>query len=155
MTHTLLVTQSWSTVKPMYTDSQVIRQSILYLFPVTGVVPRIYLWWQISNIFFPSWVFLHEVKKKWLVTTNPNSRGESLRSLKDLWKERITSVTDTYFTNLWRVGESQGRGAPSIEYRDRQKTKEVCVKKFGEKYDMVTTPSGEGVGCVVAFNDMI
>jgi hypothetical protein len=59
-------------------------------------------------------------------------------------KERITSVADHYFTNLWCVGGSLGRGAPSIEYRDRQKSKERCVKTFVEKYDTVTTPSGEG-----------
>ena len=49
-----------------------------------------------------------------------------------------------YFTKLWGVGGSQGRGAPSIEYRDRQKAKEQCVKTFVEKYDTVTDPSGEG-----------
>jgi hypothetical protein len=59
-------------------------------------------------------------------------------------KERITSVANQYFTNLWGVGGSQGRGAPSIEYRDRQKAKEQCVKIFVEKYDTVTAPSGEG-----------
>ncbi len=53
-------------------------------------------------------------------------------------------ILDQYFTNLCRVGGSQSRGAPSIDYRDRQKTKEVCVKTFVEKYDMVTDPSGEG-----------
>jgi hypothetical protein len=68
----------------------------------------------------------------------------SLRALKEVSQERITSVPDQYFTNLWRVGESQGRGAPSIEYRDRQKAKAECVKIFVEKYDTVTDPSGEG-----------
>jgi hypothetical protein len=38
----------------------------------------------------------------------------------------------------------QGRGAPSIEYRDRQKAKEECVKTFLEKYDTVRASSGEG-----------
>ena len=84
--------------------------------------------------------------KKWLTTANPGNRGESLRSLQEVSKERITSVVDQYFTNLCRVGTSQGRGVPSIEYRDRQKTKEECVKTFVEKYDTVTTPSGEGPG---------
>jgi hypothetical protein len=69
--------------------------------------------------------------------------GESLRSLQEVSKQRITSVADQYFTNLCRVGGSQGRGTPSIEYRDRQ-TKEACVKIFVEKYDTVTSPSGEG-----------
>ena len=67
-----------------------------------------------------------------------------MRGLKEVSKERITSVTDQYFTNLWRVGTSQGRGAPSIEYRDRKKAKEACVKTFVEKYDTVKAPSGEG-----------
>ncbi len=67
-----------------------------------------------------------------------------MRVLLEVSKERITSVADQYFTNLWRVGESQGRGTPSIEYRDRQKTKAACVKNFVEKYDTVTDPSGEG-----------
>jgi hypothetical protein len=66
--------------------------------------------------------------KKWLATTKPDNRGESLRELQQVSKERITSVADQYFTNLWGVGESQGRGAPSIEYMDRQKTKTACVK---------------------------
>ena len=82
--------------------------------------------------------------KKWLQTAKPDDRGESLRSLQEVSKERITSVADQYFTKLWRVGGSQGRGAPSIEYRDRQKAKEECVKTFLEKYDTVTAPSGEG-----------
>ena len=73
-----------------------------------------------------------------------NDRGESLRALQEVSKERITSVANQYFTNLWGVGGSQGRGAPSIEYRDRQKDKEQCVKTFVEKYDTVTAPSGEG-----------
>jgi hypothetical protein len=73
-----------------------------------------------------------------------DSSGESLRALQEVSKQRITSVADHYFTNLWRVGASQGRGAPSIEYRDRQKAKEACVKTFVEKYDTVTAPSGEG-----------
>jgi hypothetical protein len=82
--------------------------------------------------------------KKWLETAKPDNRGESLRSLQEVSKKRITSVVDHYFTNLWCVGASQGRGAPSIEYRDRQKDKEACVKIFVEKYDTVTDPSGEG-----------
>ena len=82
--------------------------------------------------------------KKWLATAKPGNRGESLRALQEVSKERITSVADQYFTKLWRVGESQGRGAPSIEYRDRQKAKAACVKTFVEKYDTVTAPSGEG-----------
>ena len=82
--------------------------------------------------------------KKWLATTKPGNRGESFRELEEVSKERITSVADQYFTNLWGVGGSQGRGAPSIEYRDRQKAKEQCVKIFVEKYDTVTAPSGEG-----------
>ena len=67
-----------------------------------------------------------------------------MRALQEVSKERITSVADQYFTNLWGVGTSQGRGAPSIEYRDREKDKEQCVKIFVEKYDTVTGPSGEG-----------
>ena len=82
--------------------------------------------------------------KKWLQTAKSDDRGESLRALQEVSKERITSVANQYFTNLWGVGGSQGRGAPSIEYRDRQKAKEVCVKTFVEKYDTVTAPSGEG-----------
>jgi hypothetical protein len=82
--------------------------------------------------------------KKWLATAKPGNRGESLRSQREVSKERITSVADQYFTKLWSVGESQGRGVPSIEYRDRQKAKAACVKTFVEKYDMVTGPSGEG-----------
>jgi hypothetical protein len=82
--------------------------------------------------------------KKWLETVKPDNRGESLRALQEVSKERITSVADRYFTNLCRVGASQGRGGPSIEYRDRQKSKETCVKTFVEKYDTVTDPSGEG-----------
>jgi hypothetical protein len=84
--------------------------------------------------------------KKWLATSKPDNRGESLRALQEVSKERITTVADQYFTNLCRVGGSQGRGAPSIEYRDRQKAKEACVKTFVEKYDKVTAPSGEGQG---------
>jgi hypothetical protein len=72
--------------------------------------------------------------KKWLATAKSGNRGESLRALQEVSKERITSVADQYFTNLWRVGESQGRGAPSIEYRDRQKAKTVCVKTFVENF---------------------
>jgi hypothetical protein len=41
--------------------------------------------------------------KKWLATTKPGNRGESLRTLQEVSKERITSVEDQYFTNLWRV----------------------------------------------------
>ena len=67
-----------------------------------------------------------------------------MRALQEVSKERITTVADQYFTNLCRVGGSQGRDAPSIEYRDRQKAKETCVKTIVEKYDTVTTPSGEG-----------
>ena len=82
--------------------------------------------------------------KKWLATAKPDNRGESLRALQEVSKQRITTVADQYFTNLWRVGGSQGRGAPSIEYMDRQKAKESYVKTFVEKYDTVTSPSGEG-----------
>jgi hypothetical protein len=82
--------------------------------------------------------------QKWFQTAKSDDRGESLRALQEVSKERITSVANQYFTNLWGVGGSQGRGAPSIEYRDRQKAKEQCVKTFLEKYDMVTAPSGEG-----------
>ncbi len=81
--------------------------------------------------------------KKWLETAKPDNRGESLRALQEVSKERIRSIANHYFTNLCRVGGSQGRGAPSIEYRDRQKTKEECVKTFVEKYDTVTAPSGD------------
>ncbi len=38
-----------------------------------------------------------------------------------------------------------GRAHRPVGYlhRDQQKTKKTCVKTFVEKYDMVTTPSGE------------
>jgi hypothetical protein len=49
--------------------------------------------------------------KKWLETVKPDNRGESLSALQEVSKPRITSVADQYFTNLCRVGESQGRGA--------------------------------------------
>ncbi len=81
--------------------------------------------------------------RKWLATVKPDNRGGSLRTLQNLSNERITRVADQYFTNLWSVGGSQGRGAPSIEYRDRQKDKQACVKTFVEKHDMVTDPSDE------------
>ncbi len=122
---------------------------------------NIYIYWKTSNtavhyvfifqwqgsppgrqrFFCDSWVFL---MKKWLVTAKPDNRGESLRTLQEVSKERITTVTDQCFTNLWSVGSSQSRGKPSIEYRDRQKDKQVCVKTLVEKYDAVTAPSGEG-----------
>jgi hypothetical protein len=51
--------------------------------------------------------------KKWLQTAKPDDRGESLRSLQEVSKERITSVANQYFTNLWGVEGSQGRGASS------------------------------------------
>jgi hypothetical protein len=79
--------------------------------------------------------------KKWLATSKPGNQGESLRTLQEVSKERITSVPDQYFTNLCRVGTSRGRGAPSIEYRDRQNDKETCVKTFVEKYDTVSHTS--------------
>jgi hypothetical protein len=84
--------------------------------------------------FCDSWVFL---MKKWLATAKPDNRGESLRALQEVSKQRITTVADQYFTNLWRVGGSQGRGAPSIEYRDRQKDKAGCVKTFVENPERV------------------
>jgi hypothetical protein len=82
--------------------------------------------------------------KQWLETVKPDKQGESLRVLQEVSKQRITRVADHYSTNLWRVGGSQGRGVPRIEYRDRQKAKETCVKTFVEKHDTVTDPSGEG-----------
>ena len=133
----------------VYIGRQVIRQSIMHLFPVAGVHPRIYFPWQVGRPPADTIFFLNEVErsimmKKWLQTAKPDDRGESLRALQEVSKERITSVANQYFTNLWGVGGSQGRGAPSIEYRDRQKAKEQCVKIFVEKYDTVTAPSGEG-----------
>ena len=96
-----------TTVIPIYIGRQVIRQSIMHLFPVTGVHPRIYFPWQApwqtgreTIFFFPFGVFL---MKKWLETTKPDNRGESLRSIQEVSKVRITSVADHYFTNLWRV----------------------------------------------------
>ncbi len=88
---------------------------------------------QLQHDFF----FFEEVErsimmKKWLQTEKPEDRGESLRSLQETSKERITSVANQYFTNLWGVGGSQGRGTPSIEYRDRKKAKEQCEKFCGE-----------------------
>ena len=67
-----------------------------------------------------------------------------MRAVQGVSKQRIRSVTDQYFTNLCRVGGSKGRDVPRIEYRDRQKVKEACVKTFVEKYDTVTDTSGEG-----------
>ena len=50
-----------------------------------------------KDFFCDSWVFL---MKKWLTTAKPGNRGESLRALPEVSKERITSVADQYFTNL-------------------------------------------------------
>jgi hypothetical protein len=71
-----------------------------------------------------------QMMKKWLQTAKPDDRGESLRALQEVSKDRITSVANQYFTKLWGVGGSQGRGAPSIEYRDRQKAKEESIRKL-------------------------
>ena len=115
----------------------------MHLFPVAGVPPRIYFPWQGSPpgrqtiLFFAFWGFPNEEMVGDRETRQPGG-------LQEVSKQRITSIADQYFTNLWRVGGSQGRGAPSIEYRDRQKAKEACVKTFVEKYDTVTAPSGEG-----------
>jgi hypothetical protein len=94
----------------------------MHLFPVGGVHPRIYFPWEVGSpptdtIF----VFLKKFERsimiqKWLQTAKSDDRGESLRSLQEVCKERITSVANQYFTNLWGVGEKQGRGAPSIEH---------------------------------------
>jgi hypothetical protein len=72
--------------------------------------------------------------KKWLQTTKSDDRGESLRELQEVSKERITNVANQYydFTNLWGVGGSQGRGAPSIEYRDREEDEESVGEEEGE-----------------------
>ncbi len=91
------------------------------LFPVAGPLTD----WQTNDFFFlPFGAFL---MKKWLETAKPDNRGKSLRALQEVSNQRITRVTDHYFTNLWCVGGSQGRGLPSIEYRDRQKAKEWVI----------------------------
>jgi hypothetical protein len=41
--------------------------------------------------------------KKWLETAKGDNRGQSLRALQEVSKQRITSVADQYFTNLWSV----------------------------------------------------
>ena len=116
------------------------------LFPVTGVPPWIYFPWEgfppADKRFF--FFLLGFPDEEMVVDHEGRQPGESLRSLQEVYNQRITNVADQYFTNLCRVGGSQGRGAPSIEYRDRQKAKAACVKTFVEKYDTVTVPSGEG-----------
>jgi len=72
-----------------------------------------------DTIFFFQEVERSNMMKKWLQTAKPDDRGESLRALQEVSKERITNVANQYFTKIWGVGGSQGRGAPSIEYRDR------------------------------------
>ena len=53
-------TEWWqSTVNLTYIDSQVIRHSIIRLFPVTEVDPRNYFKWQNTIFFLPLLVFLH------------------------------------------------------------------------------------------------
>ena len=87
--------------------------------------------------------------KKWLVddreTRQPGGEFESTaRSVKSKDHECCRSIFQQSLQHDSRVGGSQGRSAPSIEYRDLQKVKETCVKFFVEKYDVVTAPSGEG-----------
>ncbi len=64
----------------------------------------------------------------------PGGEFENTGSVQGKDHERFRSI----FHQPLACWTSQGRGAPSIEYRDRQKTKEACVKIFVEKYDTVT-----------------
>jgi hypothetical protein len=56
--------------------------------------------------------------KKLLETAKRDNRGESLRGLQEVSKERITSVGDQYFTNLGRVGESDTQ-TPTQVWNDK------------------------------------
>ena len=127
----------------MYTDSQVIRQVIMEF--ISRFRGNNYLF---CFCFCLLRIILYEVMKKWLTTTKPNNWGESLRTLKDVSKEGITSVdSEINISATFDVLEDHRVGVHQILYigTDRTETKEECVKFFVEKYDMVTDPSGEAL----------
>ena len=60
---------------------------------------------------------LHELKIP--IWAKSGNLGESSTALESVTRERIESVSQQFFTEIWGLGESRQRGAPSYEYKKR------------------------------------
>jgi len=82
--------------------------------------------------------------KKWLTAgAKSGNLGESSTALETVTRERIQSVSQQFFTEIWGLGESRPRGAPSYEYKKRVEARDALVKAFLEQYDMAKAPIGD------------
>ena len=82
--------------------------------------------------------------KKWLTAgAKSGNLGESSTALEMVTRERIQSVSQQFFTEIWGLGESRQRGAPSYEYKKRVEARDALVKAFLEQYDTAKAPTGD------------
>jgi hypothetical protein len=82
--------------------------------------------------------------KKWLTAgAKSGNLGESSTALETVTRERIQSVSQQFFTEIWGLGESRQRGAPSYEYKKRVEARDALVKAFLEQYDTAKAPTGD------------
>ena len=82
--------------------------------------------------------------KKWLAAGAKSCNlGESSTALETVTRERIQSISQQFFTEIWGLGESRQRGAPSYEYKKRVEARDALVKAFLEQYDTAKADDDE------------
>jgi hypothetical protein len=86
--------------------------------------------------------------KKWLSRgrAKPDNRGESSTALESVTRDRIQSMSQQFFTELWRVGDgSRTRGESPYKYKQRvpREVRDVLFKSFMDQYDICTTLTGD------------
>ena len=92
--------------------------------------------------------------RAWLKTATSGqkgqTRGSALARVADVREESKETVRCS-FNDLWRLNQDRGRGAPSKEYLERVRARDLLVTSYVVSYDVSSNPTvveGESIESV-------
>ena len=99
--------------------------------------------------------FRHKEKKKskrhfgrkdmraWLATAGSGDSGKTrppAAAREEDIRQQAKDAASCYFTDLLKLGGDRRRGAPSAEFKEKERARTVLVGAYVESYDVATNP---------------
>ena len=82
--------------------------------------------------------------KAWLGTAPAGQKGQTRgpASAREAdVREEVREAVRCFFNDLWRLNGDRPRGAPSKEYKERERARDVLVASYVASYDVSSNPS--------------
>jgi hypothetical protein len=82
--------------------------------------------------------------RAWLGTATAGQKGQtrgSASARKADVREEAREAVRCFFNDLWRLNGDRPRGAPSKEYKERERARDLLVAFYVSSYDVSSNPS--------------